>query len=164
MLFAVIDKTGPPTAEDAEGTLAGVIGYINSSVDHLLTEVGMAITLPPFQRTHVTSNAVGLMMQYALDPVEKGGLGLRRLQWQANSINAASRHVAEKMGFQFEGIMRWERVFRDAVKNVKASNGKDVPKGANEQHLGRDTAMYAMCWDDWENGGRKKVEEMMRRK
>lgn len=43
----------------------------------------------------------------------KGGVGLRRVQWQANSVNEVSRKVAERIFFSLEGVMRWERVLRD---------------------------------------------------
>ncbi|KAL8831089.1 MAG: hypothetical protein Q9170_005439, partial [Blastenia crenularia] len=71
-LYAIIDKTKPTShpTDDASGALAGVIGYLSSSKAHLSAEIGFLITLPAFQRTHVTSNAVGLLLQYALDAPE----------------------------------------------------------------------------------------------
>ncbi|KAI4261276.1 MAG: hypothetical protein L6R42_003524 [Xanthoria sp. 1 TBL-2021] len=165
MLYAVIDKTRPscsPT-DDPSGALAGAIGYLDSSAEHLITEIGFVITLPPFQRTHVTSNAVGLLLQYALDSPERGGLGLRRVQWKANSVNAASRKVAERMGFVYEGMTRWERVFRDGVNKGKVGNGRGVPPGAKEGDLGRDTANFGISWEEWGDGGRERVRGVMER-
>ncbi|KAL8694826.1 MAG: hypothetical protein Q9218_000585 [Villophora microphyllina] len=165
MLYAVIDKTKPissPT-NDPDGSLAGVVGYLGSSVQHQDTEIGFVITLPAFQRTHVTSNVVGLLLHYALDGPEQGGLGLRRVQWHANSVNEASRRLAERMGFRFEGVMRWHRVFRDGVRMGKVGNGRGLPKGAEAGDLGRDTAVYALCWDDWEDGVREQVQRVITR-
>lgn len=58
------------------------------------------------QRTYVTTETVGLLMHRILDAPEEGGLGLRRCQWKANSINAQSAKTAARMGFTKEGILR----------------------------------------------------------
>lgn len=164
MLYAVIDKTHPPSAEDeGGGALAGVISYLNSSTTDLSTEIGFVVTLPPFQRTHVTSNAIGLLLQYALEPRSSAGLGLRRVQWQCNSVNVASRRAAARMGFRLEGILRWDRVFANGRPQGKQSNGRDLPPDADADDLGRDTAIYSLCWDDWEQGGRDAVQAIMDR-
>jgi RimJ/RimL family protein N-acetyltransferase len=68
------------------------------------TEIGFVITLKSAQRTHVTSNAVGMLMKYALnlpsDPTFPG-LGLRRVQWTCDSGNKPSLTTAKRLGFQF---------------------------------------------------------------
>jgi hypothetical protein len=55
-------------------------------------------------------------------------LGYRRYEWKCDSLNAASRAAAQRLGFSFEGI------FRQAI----------IYKGRN-----RDTAWYAMIDSDW---------------
>jgi RimJ/RimL family protein N-acetyltransferase len=55
-------------------------------------------------------------------------LGYRRYEWKCDSLNAASRRAAERLGFRFEGI------FRQAV----------VVKGRN-----RDTAWYSILDSEW---------------
>jgi len=128
---------------------------------HLSTEVGFVITLPPFQRTHVTTNAIGLLLMYALD-LPPHGLGLRRVQWQANRLNTKSIDIAQKMGFKLEAILRWDRVL--PVSKASASNGRGRREGdPRPGTIGRDTAMLALCWDDWESG-RARVLEAMDRK
>lgn len=161
MLYAVIDKTHPPSAEDGSGVLAGLLAYLNSSALDLSTEIGFVVTLPPFQRTHVTSNAIGLLLQYALEPESSGALGLRRVQWQCNSMNQASRRTAARMGFRLEGILRWERLFPQGRVLEKVGNGRDLPPGTNANDLGRDTVMHGLCWDDWEQGVRDEVQAIM---
>jgi RimJ/RimL family protein N-acetyltransferase len=101
-------------------------------------------------------------LQHALNTTEEGGIGLRRVVWQANSLNTASRKAAERMGFIFEGILRWDRVFHDGVPRGKAGNGRTPPKG-QEKDLGRDTIMLGLCWDDWESGAKEKVQKAMDR-
>ncbi|KAH7925793.1 acyl-CoA N-acyltransferase [Leucogyrophana mollusca] len=159
VLFAIIDKTRPPS----ESPLAGVLGYLNTSQANLSTEIGFVIVLPPFQRTHVTTNAVGLLMLYALDLPSQGGLGLRRLQWQANVLNTKSVRTAERMGFKREGTLRWERVLPGG--RGKMHNGIPLREGdPRPGTLGRDTAMLALCWDDWETEREKVIAIMERHK
>jgi len=137
LVFAVLDKTKP------EAPLAGLIGLLNTSANNLSTELGWLITLPAFQRTHVTNNAIGLLLTWCLDSPAQGGLGLRRVQYQSNPENAASVRKAEGFGFQFEMVQRFQRVVNKPGK--------------------WDTAMYSMCWDDWQEQ-REKVQAMMQRK
>ncbi|THG95604.1 hypothetical protein EW026_g6082 [Hermanssonia centrifuga] len=94
-LFAVLDKTSP----DGEEKIAGLIGLLNTSPENLSTEIGFVLTLPPFQRTHVTTHAVGILLFWCLDE-----LGMRRVQWQANEDNEKSWMAAEKLGFTKEMV------------------------------------------------------------
>ncbi|KAI6127238.1 acyl-CoA N-acyltransferase [Pisolithus sp. B1] len=147
-LYAIIDKTPD---------FAGVIGYLNTDVNNIKTEIGFIKILPPFQRTHVTTNAVGLLMQYALNQpshVHAPGLGLRRVQWQANALNLKSIRVAERMGFKREGTLRWDRAL--PADKGKVGNGAQLREGDPEpERVGRHTTILATCWDEWESGGRE---------
>lgn len=159
--FAVIDKKKPPSPADTEGELAGMVSYMNASATHLSAEVGYIIILPPHQRTHVTTHAVGLLLRYALDSPEQGGLGLRRMQWLADPPNKASLAAAQRMGFQLEGILRWNRVVPDAEARGKVHNGRERPEYGEEKDGGRDTAYLSLCWDDWINGKREVVDALL---
>jgi hypothetical protein len=68
------------------------------------------IILKSAQRSHVTPNATGLMLQYMLnlpsDPTFPG-LGLRRVQWMCYNGNARSAALAQRLGFHMEGTLRW---------------------------------------------------------
>ena len=164
LLYAIIDKTGPPSPESPSGALAGLIGFQNASPDNLSIEIGPIIVLLSFQRTHVASNAIGLLLQHALDPKEKDGLGLRRVQWDCGSGNKTSMRVAERMGFVKEGVLRWQCVHRNGTVRGKVGNGRELPRGAFEGNLGRDTVIYGLCWDSWEDGGRHTVQAIMDRR
>ena len=99
----------------------------------------------------MTSNAVGLLLAYTLDAPPDGGLGLRRCQWQAHARNEASRRVATRMGFTFEGVQRFQRV----IPSHKPGNGVDLSRlllpEATGPKLGqaRDTAVFAHYCDEW---------------
>jgi RimJ/RimL family protein N-acetyltransferase len=161
--LAVIDKTKPPSPEDPEGQLAGTMSYMRSSADTGCTEIGWVLILPEYQRTHVATNAVGLMMQYALDAPEEGGLGLKRVQWRAHAANAGSIKVAERMGFKLEGITRWDVFLPKGRLHGKVGNGKPLPPGSHPDDLWRDSVTLSHCWDDWRDGGREKVGAAMSR-
>ncbi|KAG1728591.1 GNAT family acetyltransferase [Suillus paluster] len=165
VLFAIIDKTKPSSVADEEGELAGIMSYMNSSSVNLCTEIGYIVILPPFQRTHVNSNAVGLLLQYALELPSHGGLGLRRVQWQCSSMNAPSIRAAERLGFKKEGVMKWHRVYHRGNDTGKVHNGRDFPRGSHgEQDYARDTVILSHCWDDWEQGGRETIQTIMDRR
>lgn len=102
-------------------------------------------------------------MHYALDLPDRGGLGLRRVFWQANALNTASRRLAERLGYRFEGILRWDRVLPENKQEF--GNGTEVRDGdpRGRKCVGRDTAILGHCWDDWEGGGREKVDLIMAR-
>jgi RimJ/RimL family protein N-acetyltransferase len=163
LTFAVIDKTRPPSSADEEGELAGMMTFMNTSIKHLSTEIGCIVVLPQYHRTHVTTNAVGLMLQFALSGHMGGGMGLRRVQWTASSMNAASIRVAERLGFQREGLLRWHYVFRNGLQTGKIGNGRALPQGSPENDLGRDTVVLSLCWDDWQNGAKDVVQKAMDR-
>ncbi|TFK97412.1 acyl-CoA N-acyltransferase [Pterulicium gracile] len=155
-LFAIHDK--------ATSAFTGTIGLLNSSAQHLKSEIGYIIIAPSFRGTHVASNAIGLLMQYTLDLPERGGLGLRRLQWQSNERNKASVRVAEKMGFKKEGVVRWDRVVVGHIERGGDSETVERRNGDPRAELGgRHSVMLGMCWDEWEGGGRERASEVMGR-
>lgn len=158
LIFAVLDKTSskpwPKNGRGENPPLAGLVGYLDASPENLSAEVGMVICLPAFRRRRVTYSAVSLVMQYALDLPSEGGLGLRRLQYQAHASNEASIGLAKSLRFRFEGTQRWQRV----LGPEKLGNGKGQREGdPKPRTLGRDSAILAVCWDDWEEGVKGEV-------
>ena len=165
ILLTVIDKTKPDAAhvEFEGGSLAGVMGLYYASPAHLTAEISFVVVLPAFQRTHVASNAVGILQRYCLDlpTATPPGLGLRRVQWCAHPKNLGSVRLAERMGFVQEGIKRWmwvlpEELARDGETPRKADKWPERP--------GRHTVVLACCWDDWEGGAQEIVKRTMDRR
>lgn len=163
VLFALFAKNiGSPDSKSssASETLAGVIGFLQGSSLNLSLEIGAVITLPAFQRTHITSNAVGLLLQYCFE-LPPTGLGLRRVQWQADATNNASVNFATRFGFIKEGVKRWERTYPSG--SGKKGNGLTPRKGDPRADCpGRDTCVFGIAWDEWESGGKDKVEALMK--
>lgn len=161
--FAVVDKTRPPSPEDDEGELAGLAGYLHASADSLSVEVGPVITFPRFQRSHVTSNAVGLLLQNAFAAPGEGGLGVVRVQWICNAVNLGSVKVAERMGFDKVGLIPWHWRIENGKSQGKIGNGKTLPPGSDPDDVWRDTLIYTMGWDLWGEKAREMVEKVMAR-
>jgi len=156
LLLAIIDRTKGNDGQDLEASLAGMIAFLRSSAIHRVVEIGMVVVLPEFQRTHVSSHAVGLMLKYALDPPSKGGAGYRRVSWVCAPENKASQRTAARMGFKLEGLMRWYRI----LGSGKTGNEVDGERGKGN---GMHGMLLSLCWDDWEHGGRDVVETQMSR-
>lgn len=152
-LFTIVDKTKCEEGMTEEEILricgAGIIGLIHASPSNRSVEIGPVIVLPAFQKTFVATNAVGILLRYCLD-LAPSGLGLRRVQWTANPDNAVSVRFAEKIGMQYEGRSRWTWVMESHKEGKQVSNGRG-------EGVGRDSVIYALCWDDWEGGAKEHV-------
>ncbi|KAG9316816.1 acyl-CoA N-acyltransferase [Chiua virens] len=162
LLFAVIDTTRPDADHpEWQGSLAGLFGLLETSKTTLSTEIGPAIVLPAFQRTHVGSHAVGLLLRYTLE-LPPSGLGFRRVRWGASPTNTASNNLAKRMGFKHEGVARWKHVLPAVEENPRP--GKEARAGdAGNGLLGGDGNEWGLCWEDWEEGGRELVERAFAR-
>jgi RimJ/RimL family protein N-acetyltransferase len=158
ILFAVIDK--------ARGNaFAGVIALLTTFPMNLSTELGWLVIFPEFRRSYVTSNAIGLLLNYCLElpdpqPGRPRGLGLRRVQWTAHSANLPSRAAAKRMGFKEEGVMRWTWVLPEGAEGNVIPLRDGDPMSSKP---GRHNAVFSFCADDWENGGREHVQQMIDR-
>ncbi|KAI9508970.1 acyl-CoA N-acyltransferase [Russula earlei] len=156
ILFAIIDK-----ARGGGGAFAGVIGLINASPENLSAEIAWVLVFPAFQRTYVTTNAVGLLLRYCLelpDAPQGRGLGFRRVQWTTHTKNEASLKAAKRMGFREEGLHRWTWVLPEGFEG----NGIAVRSGDPERgRPGRNSVVLSLCGDDWEQRGRSQVEGLI---
>jgi RimJ/RimL family protein N-acetyltransferase len=86
-------------------------------------EIGGIWFAPNLQRTRAATEALFLLLAYALD-----GLRYRRMQWRCNSLNTKSRNAARRLGFRFEGVFYNHQI-------VKRRN--------------RDTAWYSILDYEW---------------
>jgi RimJ/RimL family protein N-acetyltransferase len=89
------------TERRPDGTISGPIGAIGlHDRDATMREVGFWAA--PWARGRgVMTDAARLVCRWGFDE-----LGLGRIEWWANVGNTASRRVADKLGFQFEGTCR----------------------------------------------------------
>ncbi|OAA68714.1 Acyl-CoA N-acyltransferase [Niveomyces insectorum RCEF 264] len=153
-LYAIVDNVGGggggAAAAAPEDSFAGVVSLTATNPTNAVTEIGI-IVFPAFQRTHVATNALGLMLLWTLDPPSLGGLGLRRVVWQTHTENAASRAAALRMGFELEGIARWDRVFPRGSQSATLPVDKlQARNGTTSEAPGRHTAVFSLVWDEWD--------------
>lgn len=106
---------------DGDGAL-GMASFLRIAPEIGAIEIGHISYAPALQRSRASTEAMYLMMRHAFD------LGYRRLEWKCDSLNAASRRAAERLGFVYEGL------FRQAV----------VVKGRS-----RDNAWYSIVDGEW---------------
>ena len=105
------------------GKACGQASFLDIHAENGVTEIGHIWLAPELQRTCAATEALFLMLCYAMDD-----LGYRRMQWRCNALNAKSRDAARRLGFRFEGIFYNNLIF----------------KGQN-----RDTAWYSILDDEW---------------
>ncbi len=96
-----------------------------------------------------------------MDPPSAGGLGLRRLEWQSHPQNVKSRRFAERMGLEFEGVLRWKKAFPGGKISLSAEKLR-VRNGTEEEVPGSHTAIYSVVWEEWEEKRLVVVEQMRR--
>ena len=114
LFFAIVDRT--------DGRPAGVASYLRIAPASGSIEVGHIHYSPRLQRSPAATEAMYLLMKRAFE------LGYRRYEWKCDSLNAASRAAAQRLGLSFEGIFRQATVYKDR---------------------NRDTAWYAAIDAEW---------------
>jgi N-acetyltransferase len=103
-------------------------------------EIGGTFVTAALQRTAVNTEAKLLMMNHAFDV-----WGVRRLDLKTDERNERSRHAIERIGGQFEGVLR----------NWQAAQ---VDGGVN---LTRNSAIYSILDSEWPDV-RARLEERLR--
>ncbi len=101
----------------------GMGAFMRNDATNGVIEIGNIWMSPELQQTREATEAIYLMMRYCFDD-----LGVRRLEWKCDSLNAPSRKAADRFGFTYEGTFRQHYII----------------KGRN-----RDTAWFAMLDTEW---------------
>jgi RimJ/RimL family protein N-acetyltransferase len=115
LFYAIVDA--------ASSRAGGVASYLRIDAPHGVIEVGSITYSPLLQRRPAATEAMYLMMRRVFDE-----LGYRRYEWKCDSLNAASRAAALRLGFRYEGLFRQATVY----------------KGRN-----RDTAWFSVIDKEW---------------
>lgn len=115
LFFTVVDLS--------EDRAVGIATLLSIVPEHGSIELGHIWLAPRLQRTRAATEALVLLLRYAMDD-----LGYRRMEWKCNAANEPSRSAAARLGFRFEGIFFNHLVF----------------KGRN-----RDTAWFSILDEEW---------------
>ena len=107
----------------ASGLPLGMGSFMRNDPANGVIEIGHIWMTPKMQRTRLSTEAIYLMIRHAFDD-----LGVRRLEWKCDALNAPSRTAAKRFGFTFEGIFRQHFIV----------------KGRN-----RDTAWFSIIDSEW---------------
>ena len=106
-----------------DGRACGMGAFMRCDAANGVIEIGHIWMAPSLQQTREATEIIFLMIRHCFDD-----LGVRRLEWKCDALNAPSRRAAERFGFTHEGVFRQHFIV----------------KGRN-----RDTAWYAMLDKDW---------------
>jgi RimJ/RimL family protein N-acetyltransferase len=90
---------------------AGSTSFLNISNKDKRLEIGATWIGNQFQKTGLNRNCKFLLMQYAFDT-----LGLERVELKTDERNLKSRAAIEKIGGQFEGILRSHTLMSDGFR------------------------------------------------
>jgi RimJ/RimL family protein N-acetyltransferase len=118
------EESGKLLIVDSEDRILGTVGYFRPVYYMDALEIGYSVTDPSLRGKGVATEAAGLLVGWLFKSKK-----IARVQLTLIPENAASRRVAEKSGFRFEGVLR-RSVF---------SQGKSA-----------DIEMWALLREEWE--------------
>ncbi len=107
---------------DAHGAPVGMTSFMRINPAMGSVELGHLLFGPRLARTPGATETTHLMLAHAFE------LGYRRVEWKCDSLHAASRRAAERLGFQSEGVHR---------------------RAVAYKNRSRDTAWYSMLASEW---------------
>ena len=116
--FVVFDKK--------RNAFAGSTSFLNISNADDRLEIGATWYGKEFQRTGLNRNCKYLLLEYAFD-----NLNAERVEFKTDERNLASRKAIEKIGGQFEGILRRHTLMYDGFR--------------------RNTVCYSILKSEWNN-------------
>lgn len=100
----------------------GMASYLRINPPSGSIEIGGICFSSALQQSTAATEALYLLIERSF------ALGYRRCEWKCDSLNAASRSAAERLGFMYEGTFR---------------------KATHYKQRSRDTAWFAIIDDDW---------------
>lgn len=105
LFYAIIDNDGRQAV--------GVASLMRIDPKSGVIEVGGINYSPRLQRRPGATEAMYLLMRRVFDE-----LGYRRYEWKCDSLNAASRTAALRLGFQYEGLFRQATVYKQRNRDT----------------------------------------------
>jgi RimJ/RimL family protein N-acetyltransferase len=99
--------------EPQTGEPVGLCAYLRITPEHGVIEVGHLHFSKRLKRTVGATEAMYLMMRRAFEELE-----YRRYEWKCDALNLPSRLAAQRLGFQFEGLFRQDRVVKERSRDT----------------------------------------------
>jgi RimJ/RimL family protein N-acetyltransferase len=124
----------------SSGEASGWMALMDIQPRHGSIELGGIWFSPRMQRTRAATEAVYLLLKLAADD-----LGYRRLVWKCDSLNAASKRAAERIGFVYEGRHRAHMVIKGRLRDTDWYSivGEEWPACRNALIAWLDAANFA---------------------
>ncbi|MGH7060458.1 MAG: GNAT family N-acetyltransferase [Stellaceae bacterium] len=97
----------------ASGRAVGVASLMRIDRPAGAIEVGGISYSPRLQQKPAATEAMYLLMRRVFDE-----LGYRRYEWKCDSLNAASRAAALRLGFRYEGLFRQATVYKQRSRDT----------------------------------------------
>ncbi|MFI6153884.1 GNAT family N-acetyltransferase [Kitasatospora sp. NPDC051170] len=119
------------------GRAVGMTGYHDFSAQDEYLEIGATLYARSVWRTAVNTEAKLLLLTHAFEE-----LGMGRVYWKTDALNERSRNAVQRLGAQFEGIQRRNRLRPDGTW--------------------RDTAYFGMLADEWPEAKSRLTERLSR--
>lgn len=95
------------------GVASGWLTLMDMQPGHAAIELGFIWFAPRLQRTRAATEAVFLLLRYAMDE-----LGYRRMTWKCDALNAPSCRAAARLGFVHEGTLRAHMVVKGRQRDT----------------------------------------------
>lgn len=109
--------------------------------------VGPVIIHPSYQKTHINTHAMYLVLNFFFE------LGFARVLYNALIFNKGSIASAERFGFQYEGILR-----NEGLQYAR------VTDDSTEKHCIMTGSWFGSITDeDWKRGGRARLQALRER-
>lgn len=136
--YIVFDKT--------KNAYAGSTSFLNISNADDRLEIGATWYGKEFQKTGLNRNCKFLLLQFAFD-----NLGAERVEFKTDERNLASRKAIEKIGGQFEGILRRHTLMYDGFRrntvcySILKSEWAKIKSGFLEYKTGKSGSFEDIC-------------------
>jgi len=94
--------------DNASGELVGSTRYCSIKREDRNIEIGFTFITPKFQRSHINTHTKYCLLKHAFED-----LNAIRVEFKTHVDNTKSRNAIGRLGAQFEGILRNQRILSD---------------------------------------------------
>ena len=121
--------------DNESGQFVGSTRYCSINKDDRSLEIGFTFITPKFQRSYINTHAKYCLLKHAFEE-----LNAIRVEFKTHEQNSKSRNAIARIGAEFEGILRNQRILSDGSY--------------------RNTAIFSVIENEWQSV-KKDLEEKM---